>query len=120
LQQALPVHVVAVAWRSECRALESYHIAFGSQHKKRTYRHKRSMITPTQIKMARAAVDLGIRDLAKLADCAPSTILRFEGGKGSMLTGTLARVQKALEKEGVVFLEADEKYGPGVRLRSKR
>jgi transcriptional regulator with XRE-family HTH domain len=70
--------------------------------------------------MARAAADLGIRDLAKLASCAPSTILRFEGGKGAMLTDTLARIQKALEKEGVIFLEPDEKYGPGVRLRSKR
>jgi transcriptional regulator with XRE-family HTH domain len=70
--------------------------------------------------MARAAVGLGIRELAELAGCAPSTILRFEGEKGGMQTGTLARIQKALEKEGVIFLEPDEKYGPGVRLRSKR
>jgi transcriptional regulator with XRE-family HTH domain len=79
-----------------------------------------ALIAPVQIKMARAAVGLGIRELAELAECAPSTILRFEGGKGGMQSGTLARLQKALEKEGVVFLEADEKYGPGVRLRSKR
>jgi hypothetical protein len=32
-----------------------------------------------------------------------------------MLTGTLARLQKALEKEGIVFLEPDEKCRPGVR-----
>ena len=70
--------------------------------------------------MARAALGLGVRDLAKLADCAPSTVFRFETGKGAMLTDTLARIQKALEKEGVIFLEPDEKYGPGVRLRLKR
>lgn len=78
------------------------------------------MLTPIQIKMARAGVGLGIRELAEAADCAPSTVLRFEGGKGGMQTGTLLRIQKALEKEGIVFIEADEKYGPGVRIRSKR
>ena len=70
--------------------------------------------------MARAAVGLGVRELAGLAGCAPSTVMRYETGKGGMQTGTLARIQKALEKEGVVFLEADERYGPGVRMRSKR
>jgi transcriptional regulator with XRE-family HTH domain len=79
-----------------------------------------ALLAPVQIKMARTAVGLGIRDLAKLADCAPSTILRFEGGKGGMQTSTLTRIQKALEKEGIIFLEPDEKFGPGVRLRSKR
>ena len=78
------------------------------------------MLTAIQIKMARAALGLGVRDLAKLAECAPSTVLRFESGKGGMQTGTLARVQKALESKGVVFVEADEKLGPGVRLRAKR
>ena len=79
-----------------------------------------SLLTAIQIKMARAALGLGVRDLAKLAECAPSTVLRFESGKGGMQTGTLARVQKALESKGVVFVEADEKLGPGVRLRAKR
>lgn len=78
------------------------------------------MLTAVQIKMARVALGLGVRELATLAGCAPSTILRFETGKGGMQTGTLTRVQKSLEKEGIVFIEADEKYGPGVRLRSKR
>jgi transcriptional regulator with XRE-family HTH domain len=79
-----------------------------------------AFLAPIQIKLARTAAGLGIRDLAKLADCAPSTILRFETGKGGMHTGTLAKLQKVLEKEGVIFIEADEKFGPGVRLRAKR
>lgn len=78
------------------------------------------MLSAVQIKMARAALGLGVRELAELADCAPSTVLRFETGKGGMQTGTLARIQKSLEKEGVVFLEADEKLGPGIRMRLKR
>ncbi len=78
------------------------------------------MLTAVQIRMARAALGLGIRELAELADCAPSTVLRFEGGKGGMQTGTLSRIQKALEKEGVMFIEPDDKFGPGVRMRSRR
>ena len=78
------------------------------------------MLAPVQIKMARAALGLGVRDLAKLAECAPSTVLRFETGKGGMQTGTLARIQEALESKGVVFIEADEKLGAGVRMRAKR
>jgi predicted transcriptional regulator len=78
------------------------------------------MPTADQIRMARAAIRMSVRELAEASGVGQSTILRFEGGHGDMLTGTLARLQKALEKEGVVFLEADEKYGPGVRLRSKR
>lgn len=73
-----------------------------------------------QVKMARAALGLGVRELAELAGCAPSTVLRFETGKGGMQTGTLARIQDALEAEGVIFIEADEKFGAGVRMRSKR
>ena len=78
------------------------------------------MLAGVQIKMARAALGLGVRDLAKLAACAPSTVLRFESGKGGMQTGTLARVQEALEAKGVTFIEADEKLGVGVRMRTKR
>ena len=78
------------------------------------------MLTADQIRMARAAVRISVRELAEASGVGESTILRFEGEKGGMQSGTLTRLQKALEKEGVVFLEADEKYGPGVRLRSKR
>jgi hypothetical protein len=37
-----------------------------------------------------------------------------------MQSGTLARVQKALEGAGVVFVEADDALGVGVRLKLKR
>lgn len=78
------------------------------------------LLTPVQVKMARAALGLGIRELAGLAGCAPSTVMRFEGGKGGMHAETLQRVQKALEKEGIAFIDPDDKMGPGVRMRSKR
>lgn len=81
---------------------------------------RRRLLSPAQVKMARAALGLGVRDLAELAECAPSTVLRFETGKGGMQTGTLARIRTALEAEGIVFIEADDKFGAGVRLRARR
>jgi transcriptional regulator with XRE-family HTH domain len=75
------------------------------------------LLAPVQIKMARAALGLGVRDLAAAADVAASTISRFESEKGGMQTGTLERVQKVLERKGVIFIATDSGGGPGVRLK---
>jgi transcriptional regulator with XRE-family HTH domain len=74
------------------------------------------MLTPSQIRMARAALGWGVRDLAKRAGVAANTVSRFENGSGAMVD-TLARIQGALERAGVVFIPADHTGGPGVRLR---
>jgi transcriptional regulator with XRE-family HTH domain len=74
------------------------------------------MITPMQIKLARTALGLGVRELAVAADVAPSTIHRFESDKGSMHSRTLDRVQQVLEEGGIIFISADTGGGPGVRL----
>lgn len=78
------------------------------------------MPSAEQIRMARAGLRISVKDLAESSGVAESTILRFEGGKGGMQTGTLEKIQKVLEKEGIIFIEADDKFGPGVRMRSKR
>ena len=75
------------------------------------------LLAPIQIKLARTAIGLGVRELAQAADVAPSTITRFESGKGGMQTRTLARVQQMLEDAGVIFIAADANGGPGVRLK---
>ncbi|AYV45088.1 transcriptional regulator [Caulobacter flavus] len=75
------------------------------------------MITPMQIKLARTALGLGVRELATIAEIAPSTIHRFETDKGSMHSRTLDRVQQVLEERGVIFISADENAGPGIRTR---
>jgi predicted transcriptional regulator len=75
------------------------------------------MLTPLQIKLARTALGLGVRELAKTAEVSPSTVQRFESGHGGMQTRTLERVQKVLEEGGIVFITADAGGGPGVRLR---
>jgi transcriptional regulator with XRE-family HTH domain len=78
------------------------------------------MLTPLQLKLGRIAAGLGIRELAQLAGVAPSTINRFELGRGGMITTNMARVQKVLEDRGVIFIPADVNGGPGVREAGAR
>lgn len=89
-----------------------------SQHTVREDAISVSIITPIQVKLARTALGLGVRDLASAAEIAPSTVQRFESGKGDMHSRTLDRVQRVLEDGGVIFIGADANGGPGVRLRS--
>jgi len=78
------------------------------------------MPTPEQIRMARAGLGISVRELAEASGVAESTILRFESGKGGMQTGTLTRIREALEADGVMFVDADDAIGPGVRLKLKQ
>lgn len=68
-----------------------------------------------QCKMARVALDLGIRDLAKLAMVAPATISRLEAGD-VLKPRTVEAIRMALEAAGVEFI-AENGGGPGVRLK---
>lgn len=60
------------------------------------------MINREQVRMARAALNWGVRDLAAKVGVATNTISRFENGT-DMMAGTLAKVEKALEAEGIDF-----------------
>ena len=68
-----------------------------------------------QCKMARAAMGLGVRDLAKLADVSPNTVARLERGE-ALKEGTVSTIRAALESAGVIFV-AENGEGAGVRLR---
>ncbi|MBQ1559327.1 MAG: helix-turn-helix transcriptional regulator [Caulobacter sp.] len=76
------------------------------------------MLEPSQIRMARAALKISVRELSQMSGVADSTILRFESGKGAILTTNMKRMQEALESAGVVFLPPDSSGGPGVRLKA--
>ncbi|WP_165190893.1 helix-turn-helix domain-containing protein [Caulobacter soli] len=76
------------------------------------------MIAAPQIRMARAALGISVRELAERSGVADSTILRFETGRGGILAANLNRLQLALEEGGVIFISTDAGGGPGVRLRS--
>ena len=73
------------------------------------------MITADQCRMARAALRLGVRELAATAAVAVNTITRFERGDGIHPRNAEA-IQRALESAGVEFINGD---APGVRLRRK-
>ncbi|WP_171816897.1 helix-turn-helix domain-containing protein [Rhizobium brockwellii] len=71
-----------------------------------------------QCKMARAALGLGVRDLAKLADVSVDTLSRLERGE-ELMPRTMAAIRSALETAGVIFIDENGE-GPGVRLRKER
>ncbi|CCE94938.1 hypothetical protein SFHH103_00438 [Sinorhizobium fredii HH103] len=72
---------------------------------------------PIQCKMARTAVNLGVRELAELAKVSPDTVARFERGE-NLRARTVEDMQRALEAAGVIFEAEGEMVdgGPGVRL----
>jgi transcriptional regulator with XRE-family HTH domain len=63
--------------------------------------------------MARAAIEMGVRDLAEAAKVSTNTITRLERGE-ELLDRTIDAIRHALEAAGVEFTNGD---GPGVRLR---
>lgn len=76
-------------------------------------------ITPLQVKLARAALGWSLRDLARAADVSPTTVTRFELGHGGLHSSNLARLQAALEAQGVAFVPADEVGDATIRMRRR-
>lgn len=70
---------------------------------------------PVQCKMARAALGLGVRDLAALAAVSPDTVARLERGE-ELKPRTIDAIRAALEYAGVVFVPENGE-GAGVRLK---
>lgn len=77
------------------------------------------MITGDQIRMARAALKIGVRELAELANVAPMTVSRLENGQSGGQSETLSRIKAAFEQAGVIFVP-ENGAGPGVRLAKRR
>ena len=68
-----------------------------------------------QLRMARAAVGWGVRDLAKQAGVTANTVTRIENGADAKQS-TMDALQRALEAAGVEFTNGEQ---PGVRLSKK-
>ena len=75
-------------------------------------------ITGEQIRAARALLRWEQRRLAESSSLSLETVKRLEGivGPVSANTGTVTKLQTALESAGVIFI-AENGEGPGVRLR---
>lgn len=71
-------------------------------------------ITPAQIRGARGMLDWSMVRLATAAGLSISTVKRFESGDQPVSDDRVARMQDAVETEGVRFL-ADDGDGPGLR-----
>jgi DNA-binding LacI/PurR family transcriptional regulator len=65
--------------------------------------------------MARAALEIGVRDLAKLASVSAMTVTRFENGRTGGYPETLEKIRRALEKAGVEFTNGNQ---PGLRMKA--
>ena len=70
------------------------------------------ILLPVQCRMARAALGLGVRELAAAAKVSIDTVARFERGD-ELKERTVDALQRALEEAGVEFTNGDK---PGVRL----
>src|ERR1039457_6587160 len=70
------------------------------------------ILLPVQCRMARAALGLGVRELALAAKVSVDTVARFERGD-ELKERTIEALQRALEAAGVEFTNGDQ---PGVRL----
>jgi transcriptional regulator with XRE-family HTH domain len=68
-----------------------------------------------QLRMARAAVGWGVRELAEKAGVTANTVTRIENGADAKQS-TLDRLKSALEAAGIEFID-ENGGGPGVRLR---
>lgn len=60
-------------------------------------------LSAQECRMARAALNIGVRELAASADMSPNTIARLERGE-TLHRRTRAHVRAALEAQGLVFL----------------
>jgi transcriptional regulator with XRE-family HTH domain len=67
---------------------------------------------PVQCRMARAALGLGVRELAAAAKVSIDTVARFERGD-ELKERTVETLQRTLEAAGVEFTNGGK---PGVRL----
>ncbi|MFT9459472.1 MAG: helix-turn-helix transcriptional regulator [Acetobacter orientalis] len=74
------------------------------------------MITGTQLRMARAALRLGVRELAEEAKISPATISRIEGGYPANVS-TLNNLEWTLARLGVLC-SIDDNGGALVRASS--
>lgn len=75
-------------------------------------------MTPTQLRMARNALQLGVRELAELAGISFTTVNPFETGKSGLQHSTAVALRKALEGKGIQFIESGQiAEGVGVTLK---
>lgn len=75
------------------------------------------IISGDQVRMARGALRMAVRELGELAGVDKMTVVRIESGEGARAS-TFERLRSALEAAGVVFLAPlDGVHGAGVAFK---
>ena len=77
------------------------------------------MISPAQIRAARALLGWKQTDLAAASGLSEVSIKNIERGKTDARSSTMAKIEGAVADAGVLFLDAgvNRDGGPGVRLK---
>jgi transcriptional regulator with XRE-family HTH domain len=73
-------------------------------------------VTPEQCRAGRALLNWTQADLERASKVSRKALVEFEQHRRHPYSNTLSAVRAALERGGIVFLEADQAGGPGVRL----
>lgn len=73
-------------------------------------------VTSAQVRMARAALNWTVRDLAEATGLHRNTITNIEVGRYAGNQELISVIEKVLRDAGVEFI-AENGKGPGVRLR---
>ena len=76
-------------------------------------------VTSAQVRMARAALNWSVRDLAAAARIHRNTVTNIETGRYAGDAATLAAIVSALKRAGVKFID-ENGGGAGVRLRKRQ
>jgi predicted transcriptional regulator len=74
-----------------------------------------TMISPRQIRSARALLGMSQTALAQKSGLAEATVVNIETGRSDPRASTLRKIQAALEADGAIFLNDS-----GVKLRPGR
>jgi transcriptional regulator with XRE-family HTH domain len=75
-------------------------------------------VTSAQVRMARAALNWTVRDLADASGLHRNTVNNLEVGRYAGDPKTLELIEQVLTKAGVQFI-AENGGGPGVRLKKR-
>lgn len=76
-----------------------------------------AMLTPAQVRAARALLRWSQTELAARSGVHVNPIKAFESERSAPIWTTLNKLERALKKAGVEFIDGDESKGPGVRFR---
>ena len=75
-------------------------------------------MNPAQMRMARAALSWGVRELAERASITANTVTRIENGADAKQS-TIEAIRSAFEAAGIEFIP-ENGGGAGIRFRERK